>query len=93
MKRVALIVAAGVLASPAAARDVTLTFNDEEQKALIQVLDAATRANGIEQAKVTLYFLNKLQAPQQALGKAAAAAAAAAPADGAGGSPPAEKRE
>ncbi len=67
MKRVALIAAAVfVAAPPVLARDVTLTFNDEEQRALIQVLDAATKANGLEQAKVTLYFLNKLQAPPHA---------------------------
>lgn len=60
MKR--LFVLAVLTASPAWAADVALILNDEEQKALRQVLDAATRDRGLEMAGITVYFANKLRA-------------------------------
>lgn len=51
-----------VMASVAKAKDVTITFNETEQQALIQVLDQATRTGGLTAAQGTLYFANKLQA-------------------------------
>lgn len=68
-----LFAAAALIASLptlAAAKDVTLTLNDQEQAAFAQVLDQATRGGGLQAASATVYFQNKLQQ---------AAAAASAP--------------
>lgn len=48
------------LGQAAAARDIALKLTDEEQRALYQILDTATKAGGIETAKTTVYFLQKI---------------------------------
>lgn len=48
------------LTATAHATDRALILNDDEQAALRQILDAATRAQGIQIAPVTVYLLNKL---------------------------------
>ena len=78
MKTVLTVALMLLIFSAARAVPVTITLTDEEQRALYQILDAATKAGGLEQAKVTLYFLNKLT------GASAPQAAAPAPAAGGG---------
>lgn len=60
MIRLALAVL--VLAPPAQvfAADRALILSDDEQAAFRRVLDVATKAQGLQVAQTTLYFLNKL---------------------------------
>jgi hypothetical protein len=44
----------------AQAKDVALMLNDQEQAALRQILDVATKAGGMQIAPNTVYLLNKL---------------------------------
>ena len=41
--------------------DITLTLNDEEQKALAGVIDMALRHSGIGAADVAAHFIGKLR--------------------------------
>jgi hypothetical protein len=62
MKRILLVAAALAIAAPAAAKDVTLTLNDHQQQALLQLLDRATRDGGLAAANNgTVYFYNLLK--------------------------------
>ena len=45
----------------AQAKDVMLVLNDQEQAALMQILDVATKANGLQIANNTVAFMQKLQ--------------------------------
>lgn len=56
------LIAAILLTVPsiASAKDVALILNDDEQNAFRAVLDAATKAQGIQIAPMTVYLLNKL---------------------------------
>lgn len=60
MKRLLILVA--LLASPAHAEDYALVISDKEKKALLEILDIAAKARGIEIAQNVVYFLNKIQA-------------------------------
>jgi hypothetical protein len=81
-------VAAIALASPATAKDIQLTLNDQQQAALLQVLDKATRDGGLGAANNgTVYFFNLLKsavdaanAPPPPLATPAPAASVEAPA-------------
>lgn len=56
-----------VLASvPGAAKDVTVTFNDAEQKALFEIFDAAVKAQGMQVAGNAQYLWAKLVAAASA---------------------------
>lgn len=71
MRRVFLAAAIVVLGfGPAAARDVTVTFTDDEQKALFEVLDAAVKAQGMQAANNALYIWNKVVAAAKEAEKA-----------------------
>lgn len=48
------------LSASAQAKDVMMVLTDQEQAALRHVLDAATKAEGMQVAPVTVYFQNKL---------------------------------
>lgn len=45
----------------AQARDITITLSDDEQKALVQILDLATKAGGLPTAQATMYFARKIE--------------------------------
>ena len=60
--RKCLILAALLVATPAAAKDITITLNDNEQAQLTALLDLATRQGGIRVAQVASYFDQKLKA-------------------------------
>lgn len=49
-----------IVATSAAAKDITVTLNDEEQRVLLQILDAATKAQGLQVAQATVFFVKKL---------------------------------
>lgn len=65
-----LVVASAALAlvTPAAAKDVTVTLNEEEQKALWVVFDAALKAKGMELGGNVVFLWQKLQAAAAAEG-------------------------
>ena len=50
-----------LFSTTAHAADRALVLTDEEQSALVNVLDAATKAQGLSVAQTTLYFLNKIR--------------------------------
>jgi hypothetical protein len=79
MKKIAFAAAAAILlaASPAGAKDISLSLNEQEQAALAQVLDQATRSGGLAATQGTVYFYNKLQQAIAAANAPAPAAAAA----------------
>ena len=54
-----------LLASPAYAKDVTITLNDQEQKVFLALLDAALKQGGLSNLQVVTQFVQKYQ---QALG-------------------------
>jgi len=62
MKMIFGAVALCLFASGAHAKDVALILNDQEQASLRQVLDIATRADGLQIAPLTVYLLRKLEA-------------------------------
>lgn len=61
MRRFAIAAVLLVLAVPAGAKDVTVTFNDDEQKALWAVFDAALKARGMELGGNVAFLWQKLQ--------------------------------
>ena len=88
MKRllVAAVVASGLLAPAVVqAKEITLTFSDDEQNALVQLLDGDLKATGLQNAQADVYFFNKIVAAEKLAAlppPPAAAAPAAVPADG-----------
>jgi adenosylcobinamide amidohydrolase len=58
------IIAAALLivTSSVVQADVALILNDLEQKALLEALDVATKAQGLSIAPNTVYLMNKLKA-------------------------------
>ena len=59
-----LIAAVAMLASSSAqAADVTIKLNDQEQNALLQLLDLAAKQGGVRAAGAVSFFVNKLQKP------------------------------
>lgn len=46
------------------AKDITLTLNENEVSAFKQVLDVATRAQGMQIAPLAVYLTNKLNAAE-----------------------------
>jgi hypothetical protein len=60
-KLLAAALIAATLPTLAIAKDVTITFNEQEQTAFIEVLDQATRGGGLKAASATVYFQNKFQ--------------------------------
>jgi len=64
--RLALAAAALLLASPVSAKDITLTLNDAEQQGLIQIIDAAVKAVGLQGAEAGVYLHRKIIAAQAA---------------------------
>lgn len=57
-----LFVAALVLATPAYAKDVTITMNDQEQKVFLALLDTALKQGGLANLQVVLQFVQKYKA-------------------------------
>jgi hypothetical protein len=57
-----VLACAACVVTPVAAKDITMTLNDREQQAFLQMLDQATRAGGLQATPSTVYFLNKIQA-------------------------------
>lgn len=57
-----LFVAALVLATPAYAKDVTITLNDQEQKVYLALLDSALKQGGLANLQVVLQFVQKYKA-------------------------------
>jgi hypothetical protein len=51
-----------VMSAPARSADKALILNDQEQAALRNVLDIATKAEGLKIAPATVYLMNKLDA-------------------------------
>jgi len=45
----------------AQAKDVMLVLTDQEQTALMQILDIATKAQGLQIANNTIHFMQQLQ--------------------------------
>jgi hypothetical protein len=68
----ALPLIALLLATPAAAKDVTITLNDQEQKVFLALLDQALKAGGLQNLQVVTQFVQKYQ---QAIGPVAPAPA------------------
>jgi hypothetical protein len=60
-----------LLATPAAAKDVTITLNDNEQNVFLALLDAALKTGGLSNLQAVVQFVNKYQ---QAVGPAPAPA-------------------
>lgn len=76
----AAIAAATAMATPAVAKDVTITLNDVQQQALLQVLDRATRDGGLAAANNgTTYFFNLLKQAVDAANAPVVPVAAPAP--------------
>lgn len=67
-----------LFASPAFAKDITLTLNDDEQRGMIGMLDAAVKATGLQGAETGLYFQKKIIEAQRAPAPAGAPAQPAA---------------
>ena len=55
-----------LLATPAAAKDVTITLNDQEQKAFLAILDIALKQGGLQSLGAVSTFAAKIQAAMQA---------------------------
>lgn len=51
-----------LLATPAAAKDVTITLNDEEQKVFLALLDGALKSGGLANLQAVIKFVQKYQA-------------------------------
>lgn len=49
------------LATAAHSKDINLPLTDQEQTALLRVLDIATKAGGLEVAETTIHFAKKIQ--------------------------------
>lgn len=50
--------------TPASAKDITLTLNDDQQKAFLQLLDVAQKAGGLAFSKNVVFFYDLLIAAQ-----------------------------
>jgi hypothetical protein len=50
-----------LLATPAFAKDITLTLNDQEQKVFLALLDAALKQGGLANLQVVTQFIQKYQ--------------------------------
>lgn len=48
-------------ATPAMAKDVTITLNDQEQQALLRLIDAGVKTLGVQGIGAASMFINKLQ--------------------------------
>lgn len=77
--RLALAAAAFLLVSPASAKDITLTLNDDEQRGLIQMIDAAVKSVGLQGAEAGVYMHRKIIEAQKAPHSASAPEPPAAP--------------
>lgn len=64
MKKLLLILA--LIPSLAQAKDMTVTFTDQDQQALVAALDAYVKAGGINVATSAVVVLQKLQQAAQA---------------------------
>jgi hypothetical protein len=62
----ASVIAASVVAAPARAKDVTMTFTDDEQQAYVQALDAAIRSQGLNISHNATALYDKLKAAVEA---------------------------
>jgi len=51
-----------LISTPAGAVDHALILNDDEKKALVEILDIAVKSRGLEVAPNAVYLLNKLKA-------------------------------
>lgn len=54
-----LIVAALLATTPAYAKDITITLNDQEQKVFLSLLDVALKQGGIANLEVVAKFIKK----------------------------------
>lgn len=63
--RTLLIALSLLIATPAMAKDVTITLTDQEQKVFMALLDAALRSGGLAQLQSVTQFVVKIQ---QAMG-------------------------
>ncbi len=54
-----------LLASPAAAKDITVTLTEDEAKAAAQLIDLAVRAQGLAVADAAIAIVRKLNAAAQ----------------------------
>lgn len=50
-----------LVASPAFAKDVTFTMNDDEQKVFLALLDGALKQGGLANLQAVIAFVNKYQ--------------------------------
>jgi hypothetical protein len=57
----AFLIAVALSASPARAADYALILSDAERAALIEALDEATKAKGLQIAPNTVYLANKIR--------------------------------
>lgn len=51
-----------LLATPAMAKDVTITLNDNEQKVFLTLLDNALKQGGLSNLQAVIQFMQKYQA-------------------------------
>ena len=70
MKRLALalllLTGPALAASPAVAKDITVTMDEQAWAANIQLLDAATKAQGLAVAQAALFIKEKIEAAAKA---------------------------
>lgn len=66
MKRLLVCLLVALAPATAAAKDITLSLNDDEQRALVQLLDTANRAGGIQNAEAVVHFVRKISEAQRA---------------------------
>lgn len=76
--RFTIPVIALLFATPAMAKDVTITLNDQDQKVFLALLDAALKQGGLANLQVVTQFVQKYQ---QAAGPIPATPAPAKPAE------------
>lgn len=62
MFQTSLIAIALLVTTPALAKDVTLTLNDEEQKAFLALLDSALKTGGLASLQPVIKFVQKYRA-------------------------------
>jgi hypothetical protein len=61
MTKYAVALLAMLAATPALAKDVTITLNDQEQKVFLALLDAALKQGGLSNLQVVTQFVQKYQ--------------------------------
>lgn len=61
MSRAAIALVLALLAAPAAAKDVSLTLSDQEQKVFLALLDAALKSGGLNNLQAVAQFISKYQ--------------------------------